>query len=235
MTDAAPPPAAGATSPTPAASARWLSRAGWAVGIALVLVGWAGGDRWFYEHVSLQLNTDNPYDRDFYQVTKPVWNICRYYGHVVGGLIAYFAILAFHRRGWRWAHAALLGVLGSAAVVNLLQGVIGRLRPNQAESAWAFAPPLAGLLHGAAVGFPSGEAGTAFAVAWVLTVSFPRGRWLFLLAALLTTLARVLPGMHYISDVAAGAMVGTLAARWLFGVTLRYTERAWPVATANTP
>jgi membrane-associated phospholipid phosphatase len=106
-------------------------------------------------------------------------------------------------------------------LVNLAQGAIGRLRPNEGDSQWAFAAPLAGLTQGIPSGFPSGEAATAFAMAVALSRAWPRGRRYFYTLALLTVLARVLPGSHYLSDVVAGAMAGAVLARLFFDLAFK--------------
>jgi membrane-associated phospholipid phosphatase len=189
---------------------RWL----WVAAILLVILGFAGVDRWFYEHISLRLNTENPIDRDFYHMTKMFWAIVRLWPHIVGGMVAYF-IIAFYR-GWRPANAAFVSVGGIGMLARLLQVAIGRSRPNLAMSDLHFEHPFAAWLHHAGVGFPSGEAATAFAMAVLLSGLFPWARKYFYAAAVLVCLARLLPGMHYVSDVVAGAMLGSLLALPLY-------------------
>lgn len=207
----------------------------WALAALLLIVGLAGGDRWFYETVSLRFNTLDPADRDWYHRTYPVWSALRFFPHVFGILISYFAILTFHRRGVIYAQAALAGVLAAALTANIAQQAIGRIRPNQADSQWAFTAPFAhGLFDRAEVCFPSGEAGTAFGLAVVLALCFPRLRVIFHAIAVLVALARVLPGNHYVSDVVAGAMLGVVLGRWAFRATLHIINRGQPDEQAPT-
>ena len=59
--------------------------------------------------------------------------------------------------------------------------------------------------------FPSGHASSAFAAAAVLAVFAPR--WLgalFLAVAALVGISRIELGVHYVSDVAAGAALGAV-------------------------
>jgi membrane-associated phospholipid phosphatase len=42
-----------------------------------------------------------------------------------------------------------------------------------------------------------------------LAFFYPRGKWLFVVLAILTALQRMHAGEHYLSDVLAGAAVGT--------------------------
>jgi undecaprenyl-diphosphatase len=56
--------------------------------------------------------------------------------------------------------------------------------------------------------FPSGHTTTAFALAYVLTRYYPRGRPIFLLMAVCAGVGRVVVQAHYPSDVVAGGVVG---------------------------
>lgn len=69
--------------------------------------------------------------------------------------------------------------------------------------------------------FPSGHAQTAFAAAVYLSLLFPRGAALFLALAALVGLSRVALGVHYPSDVLAGAALGSAFSIVAFVITLR--------------
>ncbi len=183
--------------------------------LILVVAGFLGADRWFYEHVSQHLNTEErPLDRDFYSLTKPFWLFCRYaFGHVLGGLVIYALVVLLHRRSWAAANAGLAAVLLAALAANLAQPAIGRLRPNQGTTHLAFTQPAFGLGSGDHSSFPSGEAATAFALACVLRRLFPRQTAWFVVAAILAAGSRLVNGAHYLSDVGAGALVGVLIAQ----------------------
>lgn len=201
---------------------------------ALVVLGLVGLDRWFYEHVSCVLNTmdHRPLDRCFYSLTKPFWLACRLaFGHVIGGTVIYGLIVVLHPRRWPAATAGLIAVVAAATVASVSQRAIGRLRPNQAESHLAFTQPAFGVFHRAPVSFPSGEAATAFALACVLSRLFPRRRAAFLVFAVLAACSRLVNGAHYLSDVGAGAVLGTLVADPLLRVILR----RWPDASPTCP
>ena len=58
--------------------------------------------------------------------------------------------------------------------------------------------------------FPSGHATTAFAAATAAAVLMPRLRWPFLALAALVALSRVYLGVHFVLDILAGALLGTL-------------------------
>ena len=99
---------------------------------------------------------------------------------------------------------ALASFAASSIFVKLLKGTFARPRP------------IAVLLDarvlvesGAGYSFPSGHATLAFAVAFVFAAKYPKFRYpLFALAALVA-LSRIYIGMHFPSDVLAGAALGS--------------------------
>jgi undecaprenyl-diphosphatase len=67
--------------------------------------------------------------------------------------------------------------------------------------------------------FPSGHTTTSFAAALAFGMVMPRHKLWFLLAALLIAASRIVLDVHYLSDVIAGALLGTAVAvllgKWL--------------------
>ncbi len=57
--------------------------------------------------------------------------------------------------------------------------------------------------------FPSNHAGGAFALAVALSLYFPSLLWLFLFLAMLVSFSRLYAGVHYLTDLIAGAILGT--------------------------
>jgi undecaprenyl-diphosphatase len=123
--------------------------------------------------------------------------------------------------GWLW-YAMGLGILlfggdnrfralGSAGIAALLSTLLfmalkrftGRRRPYEIEPhCWAT------LLPPDQFSFPSGHTMTAFAVALPMMLFYPELAAGLLLCAVSIALSRILLGMHFLSDVVAGALLG---------------------------
>ncbi|MCI3952130.1 MAG: phosphoesterase, PA-phosphatase related [Burkholderiales bacterium] len=109
--------------------------------------------------------------------------------------------------GERRFQAVLASALASAAGAALflrVKKLTGRRRPCEFEPhCWAR------LLPPDRFSFPSGHTITAFAVAISLSLFYPGMAAGLLFCALSVALSRILLGMHFLSDVLAGAAIGT--------------------------
>jgi undecaprenyl-diphosphatase len=77
--------------------------------------------------------------------------------------------------------------------------------------------------------FPSGHSATSFACATVLAHYAPRLRVPFFTLATLIAFSRIYNGMHYPTDVLAGAVLGVA-----IGVGLIYAARRWGERRSDT-
>ena len=110
---------------------------------------------------------------------------------------------------WKLASASALAAAGLAMLVNqVVAHAWDRQRPYAAH------PGADHLLSAPSVdpSFPSDHAAAAFAIAFAILAFSRRGGFVFLAAATLIGLSRIALGMHYPSDVLAGAVVGWCAA-----------------------
>jgi len=124
--------------------------------------------------------------------------------------------------GWLWCAAGLavlvfggeerIAALASAGLAAVLSALLflltkrftGRRRPCEIEPhCWAT------LLPPDQFSFPSGHTMMAFAVAVPLSMFYPAVAVGLLFCALSIATSRILLGMHFLSDVIAGALIGT--------------------------
>lgn len=95
----------------------------------------------------------------------------------------------------------------------LLKNIIKRDRPAVALDSYQ-----AWIIPSDQFSFPSGHTAAAFVFAGLIAAFYPAFAPLFYLWACLIGLSRVLLGVHYPSDIAAGALLGSACS--LVGVTL---------------
>jgi undecaprenyl-diphosphatase len=120
---------------------------------------------------------------------------------------------------WRRPSVFLAVVVADAladGLAELGKAIIQRHRPFEHE----LGPPMSSW------SFPSGHSATSFACATVLSAFAPRWRVPFFLLATLIALSRLYNGVHYPTDVVAGAVLGVLTALLLLGVIRRRLPRA---------
>ena len=128
----------------------------------------------------------------------------------LGMLVLAFVLVGGHRR--RAARRAVVAAGLSAglalALAQVLARVVDRPRPFVAH------PAAVHLFtrHAADPGFPSDHATAAFAIAVALLLRDRRWGAIVLVAAIVLAAGRVAMGVHYPSDVLAGAALGALVA-----------------------
>jgi membrane-associated phospholipid phosphatase len=136
-------------------------------------------------------------------------------------------LVALDRRlRWRFAAEVPLILVGQMLANGLVKQLCGRLRPVEGLGQTAFLGPS---LSYQSFAFPSGHAAAAFALAALLTVYYPRWRYVFLLLAAAVALARVQLSRHFFGDVVAGGVLGWYLAWALLG----YLRRRWPLVAPS--
>ena len=125
------------------------------------------------------------------------------------------ALIAWHPQSWRPAGLLALSAVFGGAAYLVLKWVAGRQRPLVVIDPLAFRPFIngwQGFIDQPNMSFPSGHTCLAFATAATLGICVPRWRYLFYALASVVAVERVAENAHYVSDVIAGAGLGTLAA-----------------------
>jgi undecaprenyl-diphosphatase len=137
--------------------------------------------------------------------------------------VATLAVVFMAARGARnvaWRRAAVAAVLSAGLgllAAKVISELVDRARPFVAEphQVHLFAS------HAADPGFPSDHATAAFAIAVAILLRKRSWGWVALGFATVLALGRVGLGVHYPSDVLAGAAVGSAAALVLWAPPLR--------------
>lgn len=124
----------------------------------------------------------------------------------------------------RWHLPRILTMaLGAGAAADGVKLLVGRFRPG-ALSVDSVRDSFAGLLpilfpidgyerfDRRVQSFPSAHAAVATGLALALATVYPRGRYLFVVLAVLAAGQRIESGAHYLSDTLGGAAVGCLVA-----------------------
>lgn len=102
------------------------------------------------------------------------------------------------------------GTVAAAGVLDqILKNVTCRARPTAPGAGTFFAKFPCFPAPYAYASFPSGHATTAFAAALILAFWYPRQAGVFMGLAVLVALSRVVLGVHFPSDVFAGALLGS--------------------------
>lgn len=138
--------------------------------------------------------------------------------YLPGFLIIGAAAVLFLEKNWRRRlnllfFAGLSLILSRALLVEILRFFYFRARPFTVLD---FQPLID---HAAAPSFPSGHAAFYFALAFaILLFGHKKLGWVFVGAALLVGVARVAAGLHWPTDIAAGAavaLISILVVKWL--------------------
>jgi undecaprenyl-diphosphatase len=158
-------------------------------------------------------------------------NIAVFFAHSGDSWFWAFALVVgwfLSASAWKhWEVVEFFGILGLAGVVLAIKFLVRRKRP---EGEWG------GIYRNTDPhSFPSGHAARAFLIAVVASGLVPSW-WLMVLLwvwAPLVSLARVAMGVHYLSDVVAGALLGAVIG--LIGLQIYPPMVDWLVSLIGFP
>jgi membrane-associated phospholipid phosphatase len=193
-----------------------------AVGVAAVLA------------VAVAMPFDRAVRRDLYPSlnTTPSKNLRKFgdIGQLGGPIIGTgFLIhgLAFHdQKSKDTAILSYESFLVAGGISGVLKAGVGRRRPSQTEDPFSFHPA------GHDSSFPSGHTTTAFAAATVFSEQYPH--WYVIVPAYAAAgtvgFSRLYANQHWLSDVVAGAFLGTVVSH-LLRARLRHSrgKTAWRI------
>jgi undecaprenyl-diphosphatase len=132
----------------------------------------------------------------------------KYLGYILVALLFLFLVKNF-KRNWRMLVFGLgAAVLARFGIVELIRFFTERARPFVENNVNLL------LTHSAAYSFPSGHAAFFFALSTVVYLYNKKTGFLFLLASFLISVSRVFAGIHWPSDILAGALIGGIVG-WL--------------------
>ncbi len=139
------------------------------------------------------------------------WGTWLGYGVVDVGIPLLLGAVRWWRRRDGFPRRALLGgvsVLAAGLLDPLVKNLFCRARPGAPGGGAFFTNfPCFPSAH-AVSSFPSGHATTAFALATLLSLWYPRWTGAFLVVAALVAWSRIVLGTHFPSDVLGGAILG---------------------------
>lgn len=119
----------------------------------------------------------------------------------------------------RRAAYVFLAIAASGLFVDVIKPVFGRVRPTLLFSDHLYGFTGIGA-HSNHWSFPSGHSATAAALAYALSLLYPRLAPAWIVAALLVAFSRLALDQHYLSDVIAGLYFGAVFA-WTIAATFR--------------
>jgi membrane-associated phospholipid phosphatase len=128
----------------------------------------------------------------------------------------------YNRKCYNAGKTLILGFISAGVAVQILKHLSGRIRPRLTDDV-VFTGPSLRLGFDS---FPSGHVTTAFCFAYILSSYFPRYKVYFYIWAVFIGFVRIEGIAHFPSDVLAGAVVGTVVAKFLL-------ERGAPAIQSN--
>ena len=163
---------------------------------------------------------DLPVARCFHALSQETRNVFEWItkaGVSTSYLIVSLCLFIFFRwiRKHRFhADCALLffsNIALSGIIANIVKFLVGRLRPKMffENGLYGLDPFHVGYEFNS---FPSGHATTVFAIATTCSIFLPKYRIYFFIFAAIVALSRLVLTAHYLSDVFAGACIGTATA-----------------------
>ncbi|HSB73288.1 MAG TPA: phosphatase PAP2 family protein [Candidatus Methylomirabilis sp.] len=179
-----------------------------------VVAGVGAVDAWLFHLIN------RSWQNRLFDILMPILSTKEY---LIAPLLVALLCLALRggRRGWLLLLLGVAAVLLSDQGANLIKAAFHRTRPCHVL-------PDVHLLAGCTRSFslPSNHASNMFAVAAVGWLTFRRWRWALPVLAAAVAYSRVYLGVHYPSDVVAGALWGALVG-WTCTRVVTHVAPGW--------
>jgi undecaprenyl-diphosphatase len=141
------------------------------------------------------------------------------FGLLLGVFVVALSQVYGKRVLWRVTLASLVAFLYNAAIGAIVQ----QARPPLVTDAHPLIWPLL-----TDKSFPSDHAALSFAMAWIVYRCAPQPGKIFLVIAAVVALGRVYAGVHFPTDIIAGAIVGVTSAEFMHRFDLWLLSREHP-------
>jgi membrane-associated phospholipid phosphatase len=196
--------------------------------LSLIAIGILVVDPFMLERANALPQATRKFFRTVTDIGKSNWMLIP-----TGAAIAVALVLRSRHIGFRNSPAygfiastigfVFVSIGGAGLIANLTKNIIGRARPKLFDQVGVFElKPFA--FHADWASFPSGHATNIFAFATVIGMLWPKGRVLLYTLAAWIAASRVLIGEHYVTDVVAGAILGTI---FPYLVRESFADRRW--------
>lgn len=171
------------------------------------------------------------FDQDFSQflfsIRNPILDGIFTFFSIIGDKMLVWILLALIflliARNWYFILSFFVGA-GSVYVINsVIKHIVQRERPFTQD------PTLIPLLTESSYSFPSGHASSSFLAATIISYYFPKFRVVLFILAAIIAFSRVYVGVHYLTDVLAGAIEGVvigLIVCWVITKIFKKARRA---------
>jgi undecaprenyl-diphosphatase len=137
---------------------------------------------------------------------RRLWTFLTHLGGVSCSVAAAVLPLTAHGELQTAARHALITLIVSHIIVQLVKRTIGRPRPSRATNCRSL------VAEPDQFSFPSGHSAAAMSVAFVYAIAFPQFTFVLIPLATLVGASRVCLGVHYPGDVLIGQLIAVLTA-----------------------
>ncbi len=138
------------------------------------------------------------------------------FGSIFVVMLVVASLFLWRERKNEWVPVIWSSFIISFVFSSILKFLFARIRPYGIVPFFSV-----GIMN---YSFPSLHAAVAFSLLPILNRKFPRLRWFWVLFAVLTSYGRIYLGLHYPSDVIAGALIG-----YIIGSLLVYSEEKYAI------